>query len=255
MSLGWIIRVSAAVAAVAAGVVFARWVEPDAMLGGLAPPSVVSDHDRARGLLREGKFDEGIEVVRGVLDREPRKATSWELLATLHERRDAPGDADKARDARRRAISLYERAMRRDAWPVSEHERWYRLGWLQRRVGDQAKAHECFERARAAHLRLAERARGDLSADFLYNMAALAALCGRTEDALDAWERANESGFARFERASRDPDLDTIRSEPRFAAAMEVGRARQREQQERLREQREQREREVAERQRRRETQ
>lgn len=246
MDLRWIIRVSALVAATAAGLVFARWEDPEGMLGGFSPVEVVNAHDRARLLLREGRYDEGVALARTAVEREPRRAVSWELLATLHERRGDEGDAEAAREARLRAIGLYERAIRRGAWMVAEHDRWYRLGWLHRRVGDEREALACFERARLAHLELAKRAKGELGPDFLYNMACLAALSGRREDALVAWERANQAGFVRFNQAAHDPNLDSIRDDPRFTAALEVGLGLQREQQERLRELREQYERERA---------
>lgn len=248
MDLRWVIRVSGVVAMVAAFVTFSRWEDPKGMLGGFAPQGVVGDHDRARGLLREGRFDEGIELARSVLEREPKKASSWELLANLHERRAAPGDEDEARLARLRAVSLYERAMRRNAWEIPEHNQWYRLGWLHRRIGDEEAAMRCFQNAREKHLELAGRARGELTADFYYNMACLAALTGDVESALDAWDRTVDAGFIRFEVAARDPDLDSIRADPRFVAAFERARARVEEQRERQRLDRLRREREQAER-------
>lgn len=246
MDLRWVIRVSGVLAMVAAFVTFSRWEDPKGMLGGFAPQSVVGDHDRARGLLREGRHDEGIALTLTVLEREPKKASSWELLANHYERRAQPGDADEARMARLRAISLYQRAMRRGAWEIPEHNQWYRLGWLHRRVGDESAAMDCFRRAREKHLELASRARGELTADFLYNMACLAALTGDIEGALDAWERTAEAGFIRFEVAARDADLDSVRDEPRFAAAFERARARLEEQRERQRLERLRREREQA---------
>jgi adenylate cyclase len=50
----------------------------------------------------------------------------------------------------------------------------------------------------------------------LYNMACLSVLSGNPERALDLLERAADAGWSRPEWASQDPDLASIRSNPRY---------------------------------------
>jgi beta-lactamase regulating signal transducer with metallopeptidase domain/tetratricopeptide (TPR) repeat protein len=55
-----------------------------------------------------------------------------------------------------------------------------------------------------------------------YNRACVLALQGKTELAVSAFERAVELGFGDYELAQKDPDLNSIRSDARFRAALEV---------------------------------
>jgi len=73
---------------------------------------------------------------------------------------------------------------------------------------------------RAAGLEWAERALAIDSTDagILYNVACLFALEGSHERAIDCLEQALAAGFANLEWAEKDPDLDSIRDNPRFKA-------------------------------------
>jgi hypothetical protein len=51
-----------------------------------------------------------------------------------------------------------------------------------------------------------------------YNRACFAALCGETEEALRLLAVALEKGQASREWARQDPDLESLRADPRFQA-------------------------------------
>ena len=55
----------------------------------------------------------------------------------------------------------------------------------------------------------------------LYNLACFHAVAGRGEKALDLLERGADLGWNRWEWASQDADLDSIRTNPRFARLLE----------------------------------
>jgi adenylate cyclase len=55
----------------------------------------------------------------------------------------------------------------------------------------------------------------------LYNGACLYALLGETGRALDTMERAVGMGYENFRWMQHDPDLDSLRNEPRFRALVE----------------------------------
>ncbi|MBN1356938.1 tetratricopeptide repeat protein [bacterium] len=54
-----------------------------------------------------------------------------------------------------------------------------------------------------------------------YNLACAYALSGQTDKALDAFEKSVDSGYRDHAHAMVDTDLESIRSEPRFLAAVE----------------------------------
>jgi serine/threonine protein kinase/Flp pilus assembly protein TadD len=57
-------------------------------------------------------------------------------------------------------------------------------------------------------------------AGVLYNVACLNAVAGRAEVALDQLERAVENGFGHREWIENDPDLESLRSHPRYQALL-----------------------------------
>ncbi len=54
----------------------------------------------------------------------------------------------------------------------------------------------------------------------LYNVACLNAVGGRAEEALDYLERAAQNGFGHKEWIEHDPDLESLRSSPRYQALL-----------------------------------
>jgi tetratricopeptide (TPR) repeat protein len=57
-------------------------------------------------------------------------------------------------------------------------------------------------------------------AGVLYNVACLNAVAGRVEPALDQLEHAVQNGFGHREWIEHDPDLDSLRSHPRYQALL-----------------------------------
>jgi serine/threonine protein kinase/Flp pilus assembly protein TadD len=57
-------------------------------------------------------------------------------------------------------------------------------------------------------------------AGVLYNVACLNAVAGRVEPALDQLERAAQNGFGHREWIEHDPDLESLRSHPRYQALL-----------------------------------
>lgn len=95
-------------------------------------------------------------------------------------------------------------------------EQWYMLGWALHGLGDQAGADRAWDQ-------LIARMGGEGN----YNQACYYAVAGETELALQAWERlgaASEGVDLRW--SDVDPDLDSIRGDPRFTAAREIIRQR-----------------------------
>ncbi len=81
-----------------------------------------------------------------------------------------------------------------------------------------------YERAIELHKTAAEFPR--VRAVSLYNLACALAMTGRRDEALAALERAVDAGFSEAETARTDSDLDAIREDPRFDAALaRIGRS------------------------------
>jgi adenylate cyclase len=55
----------------------------------------------------------------------------------------------------------------------------------------------------------------------LYNAACLFSLLGELNRCFDCFSRAVENGFANREWVENDPDLEPIRSDPRYQALLE----------------------------------
>ncbi len=54
----------------------------------------------------------------------------------------------------------------------------------------------------------------------LYNAACVYARLGKSEEAIDSMERAVKNGFAHREWIEQDPDLNSVRDDPRFQALL-----------------------------------
>ncbi len=61
----------------------------------------------------------------------------------------------------------------------------------------------------------------------LYNLACFYAKAGRKQQALECLETAVREGFGQFEWITKDPDLDSIRAEPRFEELLAILRSRE----------------------------
>lgn len=123
---------------------------------------------------------------------------------------DLKAQADAAFVARdwQRATELYGRLSEGDPGP----ETCYRLGYCLHVLGRLDEALPWHERAAA-------QADADprLVATAIYNIACVHALQGHADEAFAALRRAARRGFRRTGQLQRDPDLATLRADPRFA--------------------------------------
>ena len=86
---------------------------------------------------------------------------------------------------------------------------WFNLGYALHYSGNHAEAVGAFENAAELEFR---------SGTATYNVACANAMLGRTDAALDALERAAESGAIHRSTLYDDEDLESLRDEPRFQA-------------------------------------
>jgi tetratricopeptide (TPR) repeat protein len=230
----WLIRIAGLVGVVAAGVVFARW-EPDPSPGpggdreqyapsdGPRLDPLTRDENRVTWLVRRERWDEAITLATDVLRRDPeRTATLWHL-ADAHARRDQPGDAEASLAAYTRLNQLATKRSVEYRFP----EQFRRLGLIRLRIGDDAGAREAY--AQGAYLQrwyINGRNPDDVSERWWYNLACMEALAGNATAAFEALDRAIERGFTNVDHALSDPDLESLRDDPRFERALDAMRAR-----------------------------
>jgi adenylate cyclase len=118
------------------------------------------------------------------------------------------GDATQFEATAREALSLIDRHL--ELYP--EDARALQLGsTVLAGIGERARAAEFAERALAL--------RPDQFAA-IYNAACTFSLIGDRERALALVERFRESGWGSLGWMAQDPDLDSIRDEPRFQAVV-----------------------------------
>lgn len=88
---------------------------------------------------------------------------------------------------------------------------WYRLGQVKMALKDNHAATQAFAKAAADP---------KLSANAYYNLACIEALEKRTAESIDALKKAITAGFKARWQLENDPDLASVRSDPRFAAIL-----------------------------------
>lgn len=202
----------------------------------LAPGLAVAHAARGLALSLKGRLDES--------DREFETATR--LDPSLFDAFYLHGRACFQRGDPERAALLYQHAC--DV--ADDHEAAFFLAQTLTALGRHDQAQEAYSRAaesavryielnpddaraftmgavalcrtgnRAGGLRLAERAMeiDPADANVAYNVACFFALEGERERALTCLEQAVAAGFAHGAWVERDPDLESVRNEPRFRA-------------------------------------
>jgi TolB-like protein/Flp pilus assembly protein TadD len=157
-----------------------------------------------------GRIDEARERIRKILDAAPRERTALQIAGNVEL------SAGKWAEAR----AFFERRI--DAGgdsPMTANA----LAFTLRKLGESAKAAEWLEKTLKA-----VQSDPDLDApgsDGRYALAQTLTLRGKTEEALDAFERALRNGF--YDRSiAADPVLSVLRTEPRYQEAMKTSESR-----------------------------
>jgi tetratricopeptide (TPR) repeat protein len=163
---------------------------------------------RIRDLLSTGSDDEALRLARewsrGVQDDPVAGYWSIALLMEV-------GDLERAR---RVAGRRFELVLNDTLKKTNDHEAWYIRGWYERALGFHDEATHSFEYA--ADLLRASRPRSMPEAVRWYNIACYETLAGRTEHGLASLETAVGAGWNDVAWLCADPDLSSLREEPRF---------------------------------------
>ena len=173
------------------------------------------------------EIQSNINKFKRVLELNPRNAFAWDTLGGYYK---ALGQYDDAIDAFQKAVSL----------DSSKAFYYHHLGLVYAAVGRHNEAIDAFERVievdpnhSLAHATLGgyyrkngneelaavhiEQARSSLANDENeYNRACMEAICGNTDRSLELLELALKNKQTYVNWARKDPDLDFIRSDPRF---------------------------------------
>jgi len=170
----------------------------------LDPRLFEAHYFHARACFQEGRFAEAAELYRKATRVREDYSSAFFRAQAL----EAMGEKDQAREAYRAALGVAQRHM--DLNPDDPRAATMRAVSLCR-IGRVEEG-----------LRWAERA---LELDpedpgVAYNAACLFALAGDAGQAMAHLQKAVGAGFGNREWLERDPDLDNIRSEPRFQEIM-----------------------------------
>ena len=160
----------------------------------------------ARALVESGRFDDAAGAFEEAARRNPDDYASLCLLVGVHERRKDPG---AVRATAVRALAAVERRLHLDP---NDDRALYLGATIDVPYGDRARGFQRVER-------VVELMGDEFAA--LYNSACFYARAGELSRALDLLDRAVGPGRGSRPWMERDPDLDPLRGDPRFAALME----------------------------------
>jgi tetratricopeptide (TPR) repeat protein len=158
----------------------------------------------ARALFQQGRFGEAAELFRQALEVRTDPPAAFFAAQAL----EAQARHEDAREAYAEALSIAERHMELN--PDDARAATMRAVSLCR-LGRVEEGLDWAGRALAIDAD---------DAGVRYNVACLFAVAGRSERALDCLDEAIAVGFGNRAWLERDPDLDGIRTHPRFAQIM-----------------------------------
>jgi serine/threonine protein kinase/Tfp pilus assembly protein PilF len=161
----------------------------------------------ARARLSQGRASEAAKLFERASLLRPEDYQAPHLLAQAYE---SLGDLEEAKVWRRRAIQIIDERLEFNP----DDTRALIMGATSRAIlGDNERAIEMAAQALAVD---------PDDAGLLYNVACTYASLGQLEDAMDVLERAVDKGYAHKEWMEHDPDLEPIRSSPRYQALLQV---------------------------------
>ncbi|CAN5164778.1 hypothetical protein BH23GEM2_BH23GEM2_03230 [soil metagenome] len=159
----------------------------------------------ARALQVEGRLEDAVDLYEKAAGLRPDDYQAPHFAGVAY---SGLGKRDRALEAYRRAVAAAERTI---SLNPGDSRAMYIGAIALERLGDSKRAEEWARRA----------VQTDPSHPLLlYNVACFHAVAGRPGLALDHLERAIEMGMRNRDWLTTDPDLESIRSDPRFQALL-----------------------------------
>jgi len=176
----------------------------------LNPASSDAHYMYARHCFAAGQFEKAAEFYRAALRLEP---DSYQMLAMLGTVLERLGRHEEVTQVRKQSLQEIERHLRTNP---GDGRALYLGSVAAAQLGDPARATELAELALAA-------SPDDLST--AYNIACAFAVMGNRGRALELLDHAVQEGRGSLAWIERDPDLDSLRGDPRFEAIVQRLRA------------------------------
>ena len=172
----------------------------------LAPSLYEAHYLLGRVCWAEGKLEEAARHFQDALHVRPEETDAVGMLGTMY---DGLGDKAKARAAHLQSIANIR--VHLELYP-DDARAIYHGAYALRCTGEETEARAWAERARVA-------AGDDSSA--LYNLGCFYAIGGDTDQAFTCLNRAVDLGFAHREWMENDPDMKSLRGNPRWGQLLE----------------------------------